>query len=160
MLLLDTHHKIIFKEVILIYKYSSSLTCCDMIPLTRLLKGSISSASPSGVNTVQGCFAMIGLSLGSILMRWATASSSIFPVVTLTFVNFDGEIWSSGFWEMTRRVSGEINVALVVSGAANLGIGAYNALFFSNGFGLDLSKYFVSKSFRTILKSHNFADNP
>jgi len=94
-----------------------------MILLTKLLKGSISSASPSGEKTLQGCFSIMGASLGSTLIRWASASSRMLLVVVFTLDTLDGESWSRGLWAMTRCVSGDIKVALVVSGTASLLMG-------------------------------------
>jgi len=58
-------------------------TCCAMMPLLKLRNGSTSSARPSGEKMRQWCFSMTGLSLGSVLIRWAQASSRRRSVVVV-----------------------------------------------------------------------------
>lgn len=45
-------------------------TCCAMMPLARLAKGSTGAARPAGENMPQGCAAMTGARRGSVAMRW------------------------------------------------------------------------------------------
>lgn len=58
-------------------------TCCPMILLTRLRKGSISSASPSGENRGHGCRLISGSRRASVAIRCATAFSRRVPVVAV-----------------------------------------------------------------------------
>jgi hypothetical protein len=74
----------------------AGLACCARIPLVRAMKGSISSAKPSGENIRQWCFSMSGFNLGSTLMRYAHASSRMLPVVDvgcsgLEILGLDGD---------------------------------------------------------------------
>jgi hypothetical protein len=92
------------------------LTCCEIIPLTKLRKGSISSANPSGENTWHGCWSMTDFSFGAVLMRCSKASARIFPVVVLIFETLDGDTWFRGLVVTRWRVSGETRGALVPLG--------------------------------------------
>lgn len=56
-------------------------TCCPMILLTKLLKGSICSARPAGEKSWHGCCSMTDLRRESVAIRWAVAFSSNVPVV-------------------------------------------------------------------------------
>lgn len=56
-------------------------TCCPIILLVRLLKGSTFSARPSGEKSGHGCCSMTGFRRGSVAIRCATAWSSSVPVV-------------------------------------------------------------------------------
>lgn len=58
-------------------------TCCAMIPLASERKGSISSARPSALKTLQWCFSITGLNLSSTLTRCLHPSSSMLPVVVV-----------------------------------------------------------------------------
>lgn len=56
--------------------------------------------------------------LGSTLIRCATASSKILAVVLLTLDNFEGDTSTSGLFNTSRLVSGDINNAFVAFGSA------------------------------------------
>lgn len=101
-------------------------TCCDIIPLAKLSKGSIFSASPSGENSLQWFFSTSGLILSSTLIKWAPATSSKLSVVILVPVGFlDGDSGSIFLDATTLDVSGDKRVALVARGSANLATVAF-----------------------------------
>src|SRR6476469_1645453 len=89
-----------------------------MIPLTRLLKGSISSARPSVEKTGQGCSLMIGSNFGSTAMRCSRAAERRLDVVRFMFETLEGETSERGFWVTTRWVMGDMRGALDMPGAA------------------------------------------
>ena len=66
-------------------------TCCDIIPLTNALNGSISSANPSAENILHGCFSIIGFNLGSTLIKCSIALFKTSEVDTFTAGGFDGD---------------------------------------------------------------------
>lgn len=70
---------------------SESPTCCDIIPLTNALNGSISSARPSAEKRRHGCLSIRAFNLGSTLIKCSTALSKISEVDILTAGGSDGD---------------------------------------------------------------------
>src|SRR5699024_5033385 len=94
-------------------------TCCEMMPLDKLSKGSILSASPSGEKTLQWFFSINGFSRTSTLMRCSHASCRSVCVVVRDAGALDGEMDSMSRDVTNRDVSGDSSVALVVLGSAS-----------------------------------------
>lgn len=91
-----------------------------MILLTRLLNGSICSASPAGAKSGQGCWSMTGWRRGSVAIRWAIASSRSVPVVAVGRGRpvFEGDASSTlRGYALTEEPWGVMRVAFVRCGS-------------------------------------------